>query len=218
MIVEFFLGLWNGAIVVAKILWAIARGVFNALGSVLQFVPWWVWSVLVVGFVLHGCQMGNQRDAARLDAAGLREVIKSDTIERTELARRAEADRRERMSAFAAALNNINRKDADEKLALAADVERLRRELRQRPERPAAGGAGVPGGTGPGVGACTGAGLYRADADFLVGEAAAAKTLSRQLASCRSKYDAAVTLTRRATSPGLSVLTGAPVSSPKTQP
>ena len=62
--------------------------------------------------------------------------------------------------------------------------------LRDRAQRPAPGA--VSGGAGPAQGqpGCTGAELYRPDADFLVGEAARADTLRAELEACYTQYDA----------------------------
>ncbi len=43
--------------------------------------------------------------------------------------------------------------------------------------------------------ACTGAGLYRPDGEFLAREAARADSIRRQLAVCQAAFDAAVDLT-----------------------
>lgn len=198
-------------------IWKFIKGIAGALAGLADFVPGWIWASALAAAMATTCVHTHQRDSARASLSSLQAAVKADAIERTELARRAEADRRERMGVFEAALAAINLKEANEKQALAADVSRLRGELRQRPQRTAGAGA-VSGGSGSAVGGCTGAGLYREDGDFLVGEAAAAKTLARQLASCRSKYNEAVALTRRPLAPGLSVLTGAPVSTPAKQP
>jgi len=42
---------------------------------------------------------------------------------------------------------------------------------------------------------CTGAGLFKPDAEFLVGHAARANKLRIDLAACQARYDAAVKLT-----------------------
>lgn len=66
--------------------------------------------------------------------------------------------------------------------------------LRNRADRPAA--ADVPKGdkpadAGEGAGGCTGAGLYRPDGEFLVGESARANVLRIALQSCYRSYDTA---------------------------
>lgn len=65
----------------------------------------------------------------------------------------------------------------------AADLERLR----NRPEA-RAGDGGVPEGAAAGVG-CTGQGLARGDAAFLIGYAADAARLQAALAACQAAYD-----------------------------
>ncbi len=76
-------------------------------------------------------------------------------------------------------------------------AESLKR-LRNRPDRPepADGASGVPAVAGPsrpgsGDGACTGAGLYKADGEFLERLAADSKRLQATLRSCRATYQRA---------------------------
>lgn len=110
----------------------------------------------------------------------------------SEVARKAEAGYRARERQHSTDLANITQRTADETRALAASVARLAGELRNRPERPA-GGSVPTGGAGPV--ACTGAQLYRPDAEFLVWESARANQLRIDLADCQAKYDSAVRLT-----------------------
>lgn len=65
------------------------------------------------------------------------------------------------------------------------------RELRDRHERPAGGADDQAAGAGPAA-ACTGAQLYRSDAEFLVWEAARADEVRAHLSECRATYDAAL--------------------------
>lgn len=60
--------------------------------------------------------------------------------------------------------------------------------LRNRPERPASpvsGSAGTP----QGQSGCTGVGLHREDAEFLIGEAARADKIRAELEACYIQYD-----------------------------
>lgn len=67
-------------------------------------------------------------------------------------------------------------------------VGQLLGELRNRPQRPASGSAAA---SHPAAGAaCTGSGLYRPDAEFLAGEAAAAAVIASQRDYCHDRYDA----------------------------
>lgn len=87
------------------------------------------------------------------------------------------------LQALAEKLRLEKRREAD-RLAreYAADLERLR----DRPET-RAGDGGVPEGAAAGVG-CTGAGLSRRDAEFLVGLAADAARAQAALDQCRAQY------------------------------
>lgn len=109
-----------------------------------------------------------------------------------EVARKAEAGYRARERTHAAELANISKGTADETRDLAAAVARLTSELSKRPDRPA--GGPVPPSPADPVG-CTGAGLYRPDAAFLVGESARADRLRVELKACQAAYDSAVRLT-----------------------
>lgn len=65
--------------------------------------------------------------------------------------------------------------------------------LRDRPDRPS--GANVPPGPVPGTGftGATGAGLYRADGQFLIGESAGTFELQTRLKACYKEFDALAT-------------------------
>ena len=69
---------------------------------------------------------------------------------------------------------------------LVATVAAITRELQNRPDRPS--GTDVSGNPTPAVGA-TGKELYRADAEFLIGEATRAETVRNQLEYCTAQYN-----------------------------
>ena len=113
---------------------------------------------------------------------------------RSETARKAEAGHRARERAQADTLQAITEKAEHEKTRLAADLRAAVDSLRNRPQRPAAAGGAVPTGAADPV-ACSGAGLFRSDAEFLVRESARADGLRLQLAACQAAYNGAVILT-----------------------
>lgn len=84
---------------------------------------------------------------------------------------------------------NAKMRDLDAQLAAAVD------SLRQRPERPASSDTAVSGTAaatdGAGPAGCTGAGLYAADAQFLVREAARANKLRARAETCEAAYSVA---------------------------
>lgn len=87
-----------------------------------------------------------------------------------------------------------NRKASDEVIrTISADRARALEQLRNRPERPpsVAGGAvpADPSPDGPAATGCTGSGLWRPDAAFLVGEAARALELKEHLRACYAHVD-----------------------------
>lgn len=128
---------------------------------------------------------GQQREIGRAEVraewAAEREAQKDAALAATTEYRRME---QRRMSLAAQAQQ---RKDhaihaLDTRLAAALD------ELRSRPDRPA---AGDPAASQPAPGAaCTGAGLYRPDAAFLVREAARAQRILAERDYCHDRYDA----------------------------
>lgn len=78
-------------------------------------------------------------------------------------------------------------KESDhEKTRIRRDLAAALASLRNRPERPA---SDVPTDSSNGV-ACTGASLFRSDAEFLVWEAARADQLRIDLQACQAAYDA----------------------------
>jgi len=158
-----------------------------------DILPGWLWAALAAGLALSGWHTAGQRDTARHQLAQVQARHAQAEQLRSETARLAEAGHRAREQAHAATLQAITQKAADEKTRLAADLQRALDSLRNRPERPASGGD-VPTGAADPV-ACTGAGLYRPDAEFLVREAARADSIRLQLAACQAAFDAAVDLT-----------------------
>lgn len=151
----------------------------------------------LLGALLLASAFTNWTTHTRLQAARLelaQERLAHQTLLKTHAEQRtqAESKAREAERAHAQTIEVLTQKAAHDRKTLAADVARLTRSLRDRPERPA---SGVPTSAASGM-ACTGAQLYRADGEFLAGEAARANETRLQLADCRARYDAAVTLTQ----------------------
>lgn len=113
---------------------------------------------------------------------------------RSETARLAEAGHRARERAQADTLQAITTKADHEKTRLAADLRAALDSLRNRPQRPAAGGGAVPTGAADQL-ACTGASLFAKDAAVVIREAARADGIRLQLAACQAAYNGAVILT-----------------------
>lgn len=86
---------------------------------------------------------------------------------------------------------------------LAAERNALLDSVRNRPARDR--GGDVPGAAAAGDRAgCTGAGLSREDAEFLVGEAARADRIAEQLSACVAQYEAAREAAKRQNSNAVS--------------
>lgn len=141
--------------------------------------------IALLGAVLTNCTTHNRLQAERLAHTQTREAY-------AEAARKAEAEHRAKESEHAAEIETITQRSAHERQELSDTVARLSRSLQDRPARPA--GGAVPASASSAMG-CTGAQLYRADGEFLVGESARAEATRLQLAECQARYDAAVKLT-----------------------
>lgn len=114
--------------------------------------------------------------AARVQAAWDNEhlVVVQARAKRLEVVRSVEA-------ALQAAANEDRRRTNAERDRLLARADALARELRNRPERPTGQPALPAGAAGPGAaGACTGAGLYRDDGVFLIGQARMCEDIRNQ--------------------------------------
>lgn len=166
----------------------------KAIAGLAGIVPGWIWAAICAGLVATSCTTGYQRDKARLTLAELKAEVQQKEATRSEVARLAEAGRRQSERDLATTLNTIQRKKTDEIRRLQRDADDLRLSLLNRPERPAPGGGALPADTGPAMG-CTGAQLYRGDAQLLAGYAERAETVRQRLASCQAEYDAAVKAT-----------------------
>lgn len=145
-------------------------------------------AALLLASAAFGAVTHARLQAARLELAQERQA-------RAEAARMLEAAARAAERNHAHAIETITQKAAHDRKTLAADLARLTDSLRNRPQRPA--GGDLPTSAPSGL-ACTGAQLYRADGEFLAREAARADETRLQLAECRARYDAAVTLTKGA--------------------
>lgn len=167
--------------------------------AVFDIVPGWCWAAAVVALLAVGCQ-GRAAHRADLAQAKSETAAVTQTLERE---RRAAADRAREESDAARAREQALQKEADaarkadqnEIRRIAAQRDRALDELRRRPARPPASAAAdsVPPnpGAGPTAAGCTGAGLYREDAEFLVGESARSETLRAALLSCYAAHDRA---------------------------
>lgn len=94
---------------------------------------------------------------------------------------------------WAADAARLEEERKDEMARLDARADALAAELRKRPMRPARSAAAAQGaaaGVRPApAGGCTGAELYREDAEFLLGEARRADAIRTALNQCIAQYD-----------------------------
>lgn len=142
-----------------------------------------VLAVTALGAGLFGYSQGAKSVQAELDAyraatAMAQEQLREQALTR-ERALQVKADE---------ARKEVNR----EKTRIAAVQRDLADSLRKRPDRPSDGGVPAPAGDRDAAPSCTGAELYRGDAQFLVGLAARADALRLQLAACQAAYGEAM--------------------------
>ncbi len=173
---------------------------FTALLLIRPWLKYLALALVVLATVFFWNRWLDARDAeafARGDKAGAARVQAMWDAERTrQLADQAKREREARATETALrAQIDTNRRKSDAKLhAMAVERDRALDELRNRPERPTAiaGGAvpASPGADRPPEPGCTGAGLYRPDAAFLVREAASAAELREHLRACYAHADA----------------------------
>lgn len=101
---------------------------------------------------------------------------------------------REREQALQFTADKLRQEKTLEIRHLSAARDAALRELRNRDKRPAVGNGAAATSSPAGAGAaasCTGAQLFRQDAEFLVWEAARADEVRASLIECRAAYDAA---------------------------
>lgn len=152
----------------------------------IALLNWRIWAAVAIMIfqVAFGWKMyhsGMQSVQAKWDAEKLELVSQTNKLlEKRDADSRALQDDKDKLRKAKNA--EIDRLNTD----LADALERLR----HRPERPSE--SNLPSNTTAGSEAsCTGAGLYREDADFLVREAARAKRILLDLRECQAAYDKA---------------------------
>lgn len=138
----------------------------------------WLASAGWVGYVQGAKSVRAELDAYRAATAMAQEQLRTDALAR-ERVLQAKADE---------ARKEVTR----EKTRLAAVQRELADSLRKRPDRPSDGGVPAPAGDRDAAPSCTGAELYRGDAQFLVGLAARADAIRLQLATCQAAYGEAM--------------------------
>ncbi|MDM0032095.1 hypothetical protein QTI33_08075 [Variovorax sp. J22P271] len=147
-----------------------------------------VWLAIVFAAVLAfaGVQTVRVSDG-KAELAKERQERAEETTERERIARRA-TERNRQIEQERTALATAQEKARDEQiLNIDARLRDALGQLRDRPDRPAGGGGAA--GNPAAQAACTGAGLYRPDAAFLIGEAAAAARIAAERDYCHERYD-----------------------------
>lgn len=183
--------------------WLIRRGVSEGvarwlsplilvLALVLLLVGLWLGGVL--GF--HLIQTSDNAAVKAKAEAAVQQKWDADKIRRQAAVIRLQARIRDLESTMGAARAKAAKDRADAQAHTDFLSRHLWDSLRNRADRP----AGLPAGAastavGEQAGICTGAGLYKRDAEFLVRLAADADTLRHALAECYAAVDGAVKAT-----------------------
>jgi len=118
--------------------------------------------------------------------AAVRLEWQADIQQRTADALQAEQAARAVEAGLQATAATIRRTKDAQIRSLGLELDESLKRLRNRPERPAT--SDMPTTAGAGNGACTGADLYRPDAEFLVRLAASADRLRIGLEACQAAY------------------------------
>lgn len=146
----------------------------------------------IAGWAIHksGLDAGRAEIQAKWD---------EQRIKYAAAAVQANLQARAREQALQFAADKIRQEKTREIRHLSAARDAALRELRHRNERPAVGSHAAatadPAGAGPAA-SCTGAQLYRPDAEFLVWEAARADEVRAHLSECRAAYESAREVSR----------------------
>jgi hypothetical protein len=159
----------------------------------------WNWKFLIVGAMAAATFAAGSAWYAHSKgrASGMLQIQTQWDAERlaTQAAQAEEAMKaRQREQALQALMDRQRKEHQNEVNRVVREYAALSDSLRNRPERPADGGAGVPQGAGAGTEpapGCTGAQLYRSDSEVLVGIARDADQLRLALKACVGAYDAA---------------------------
>lgn len=121
-------------------------------------------------------------------AASVQAKWDAETIRLKEAARKAEQDARDREAQLQTEADRLLKESQNENARLIARNRDLALSLRNREARPAGGGP-MPEGSGVKPSRCTGSGLYRDDAEFLVGLARDADQTRNALNQCVEQYN-----------------------------
>lgn len=146
----------------------------------------WKWFLIAGLLAAVGLQQ-MRVEHAQTSLATERQERAEETTERERIARRATERNREIEQQRLARAAALERQKDEQILNVNARLADALGQLRDRPERPA-GGGGAGSNSTPQA-ACTGTGLYRPDAAFLIGEAAAAARIAAERDYCHDRYD-----------------------------
>ncbi len=150
----------------------------------LSFLDWRLWAAVVVAVGLAA----SHWKVFNLGKAEIRAEWAADKLEESKQALRLTEKTIEKNVALQAAADQLQR-DKNAKIAtLNARLADALEQLRDRPRRPGESDLPKSAGAGPNPG-CTGAGLYREDAETFIREAARANRLLADLIQCQAQYN-----------------------------
>jgi hypothetical protein len=147
---------------------------------------WRVWAAVMLALVLAA----SHWKAYKVGQAGIRADWQAEKLDTAKQTLRLLESNAATNAALQAGADTLRRTKNAQITRLSADLAAALAGLQNRPDRPSAGSVPTDTGTGANTG-CTGAQLYRPDAEFLVRESARAQRLLTDLAQCQAAYDQA---------------------------
>ena len=166
--------------------------------GIFDFVPGWLYAATIAAILAVGCSYtsGLKVEVAHAEkaTAAIQVTLESERRTAADRARQESEAARQKEGELQKKADAARKADQDEIRRIAAQRDRALDELRKRPARPTStAAAGVPADPGAGQAAtgCTGAQLYRDDAEFLVRQFARAETIRKSLLSCYAANDRA---------------------------
>lgn len=152
----------------------------------IALLNWRVWAAITIAVILAGTHW----KAYKSGAAGVQAAWDAQTVQIQADTIKLQQDARDKETKLQADKESLRKAKNVQIAKLDADLASALDRLRNRPERPSESNLPTDTGTGSSPG-CTGAQLYRSDAQFLVRESSRADRLLADLGQCQAQYDKA---------------------------
>jgi hypothetical protein len=150
-------------------------------------------AALAVAGLLFGCAWKGYVLGEKAGKASVQMLWDAEKLEQADVLQRSKEAALKKERALQKTIDQKRKEAAHEVDLLMAERDAALGELRQRPQRQAPGvGATNDQGAdaGPSAQRCTGAGLFREDAKFLIGEATRAERTRQELKKCLANFGA----------------------------